>query len=437
MFLYDGNEIVDLLGDKIEKSKFPLAYQRYFEFDGTASHITRDAQAISAYPFTLACRFRTSATGGNMVDFADKSESNVYYYIGISGDGKVDIVVRNTGLVFASSTASFNDGEWHTAVGIFTSATERELFVDNASVATSTTSVTFAAGVDRMNVGRSGRVTPTDYFNGGLTDVMVDDATWSSSQRTEYENGLVPTGVQNSFPAKKVSDATWLDSTASFDLTVNGATAIFEDSWESFYTDYSQTGYHGKTNTVIIMRDCTGKWSSGQDYSDAWMIDLDTGANTTSRRMFTKGTVYSNFTTDWRHDLIIAEQTSSTSVTIKKITDEPQSQAVGLIDLRTADFDFGNPATRKDIDAIIITYKSSATQTNPVSYALEDNDAPTAWTRLTGDFDAETNWEKLVIEPTPIACDSIRFKVDNPTASGTIEINDITIRYIEYPEALS
>ncbi len=266
--------------------------------------------------------------------------------------------------------------------------------------------------------------------------------TWRSSA------GLIDFDVENfkitqigcvaQYEPKGIGDATWEDQSGnSLDGTVVGATAIFPDDWHSFYTDYSILGYHGRTNQLIIMRDCTGKWSSGRDYGDAFLIDLDTGAITTGRRVFTKGIAYSNWATDWNQELIIAEQTSSTLVTIKKITDEPQSQAVGLIDIRTADIEFGNPAFRKDIDAIIVTYKSSAAQTNPVSYALEDNDAQTAWTRLTGNFDPETNWEKLVIEPTPIECDSIRLKFDNPSSAGTIEINDATIRYTEIPEALS
>ncbi|KKM79923.1 hypothetical protein LCGC14_1345090, partial [marine sediment metagenome] len=264
---------------------------------------------------------------------------------------------------------------------------------------------------------------------------------WNSTSTDNFyidDIVLAKIGCVAEYAPKGIGDATWEDqSDNSLDGTVVGATAIMPDDWASFYTDYSILGYHALTNQIIIMRDCTGKWSSGQDYGDAFLIDMDTGAITTGRRVFTKGIAYSNFSTDWGQNLIIAEQTSSTSVTIKKITDEPQSQAVGLIDIRTADIEFGNPAFRKDIDAIIVTYKSSAAQTNPVSYALEDNDAQTAWTRLTGNFDAETNWEKLVIEPTPFPCDSIRLKFDNPSAAGYIEINDVTIRYTEIPEALS
>ena len=240
----------------------------------------------------------------------------------------------------------------------------------------------------------------------------------------------VEIGCVAEYAPKGIGDATWVDQSGnSLDGTVVGATAIFEDSWAKFYTDYSILGYHALTNQIIIMRDCTGKWSSGQDYGDAFIIDLDTGAITTGRRVFTKGIAYSNWATDWEQNLIIAEQTSSSSVTIKKWTDEPQSQAIGLIDVRTADIDFGNPMFAKIFDALAAYYKSSAAQTAPFSYALDSDDRHVAWTRITGNFAAESFWEKLTLEPTAFECDTIRFKLDNPTAAGIMELNDLTLRY--------
>ena len=245
----------------------------------------------------------------------------------------------------------------------------------------------------------------------------------------------VEIGCVAEYAPKGIGDATWEDQSGnSLDGTVVGATAIYEDSWAKFYTDYSILGYHALTNQLIIMRDCTGKWSSGQDYGDVWIIDLDTLASTTGRRVFTKGIAYSNWVTGWDQNLIIAEQTSSTSVTIKKWTDEPQSQAVGLIDVRTADFDFGNPAYAKIFDALIAYYKSSAAQTTPFSYALDGDDRFVAWTRLTGNFAAEGFWEKLTLEPTAFECDTIRFKLDNPTNASTMELNEIVLRYSEEQE---
>ena len=225
------------------------------------------------------------------------------------------------------------------------------------------------------------------------------------------------------------TDATAVDSSDnSLDATVVGATFIYPDTWEHFWTDYSILGYHGKTNQLIVMRDCTGNWSSGADYGDCWIVDLDTLFHTTGRRVFPANVPFTNFATDWNGDLIIGRQSGANIIT-EKWTDKPQSQAVGLIDIRTADIDFDNPAIIDIIDAFVANYKSSAAQTNPISYALDGDDRPNAWTAITGNFDAEGFWEEFLAQPTSFECKTLRLRITNPTNAGTLEINELVIRH--------
>ena len=256
----------------------------------------------------------------------------------------------------------------------------------------------------------------------------------------------VQIGAVAEYLPRNMTDATWTDeSDNSLDGTVNGATFIYSDAWQSFYTDFSQLGYDPSLNQLIIMRDSLGTRSSGQDYQDAWIIDLDTGASTTSRRAFTNGFPFSNFALDWNQQLIIARQfddSGTLKVAIERWSDTPVSKAVGLIDLRSRDEDFGNPFTNKVIDAVMITYKSAAAQTKPISYATNGGDLPTAWTRLTGNFVASTDWQTLAIELATsgdglINAKSIRFRVDNPTTSTTYEFNDFAVRFREEPLKIS
>ncbi|KKK61790.1 hypothetical protein LCGC14_3010800, partial [marine sediment metagenome] len=237
-------------------------------------------------------------------------------------------------------------------------------------------------------------------------------------------------GVVFELLPENFTDALATDSSGnSLDGTVVGATYIYPDTWEHFWTDYSILGYHGKTNQLIIMRDCTGRWSSGQDYGDCWIQDMDTGAVTTGRRVFTAKVPYTNWATDWNGDLIIGEQ-SSANILTKKWTDKPQSQAAGLIDIRTTDIDFNNPAVIDLIDAFLLNYKSSAPQTTPLSYAIDGDDRPNAWITITGNFDAEGFWEEFLAElSTTISCKTLRLKLSNPTNAGTIEVNELVIRH--------
>lgn len=277
------------------------------------------------------------------------------------------------------------------------------------------------------------RMTASDYieFTPTVTQtyyVVYRSENGESSNTSAITPILVRTGAVAHYPPANLTDAVWTDASSnSLDATVNGATAIFPDTWEHFWTDYSIVGYHGKTNALIVLRDCTGKWSSGQDYGDCWIADLDTLFVTTGRRVFTKGVSYTNFALDWNGDLIIGEQ-SGTDIITKKWTDKPQSQAAGLINIQTADISFDNPAIIDIISAFTSTYKSSAPQVTPLSYALDGTET---WTRVTGNFDSNGSWQKFLadINTATFQCNSIRLRIDNPTNAGTLELNELIIQH--------
>ena len=262
-----------------------------------------------------------------------------------------------------------------------------------------------------------------NFYNPGSSAFLVIDNV------SIVEIGAVASYPQTNIPSPyDPAGYMWEDeSDNSLDAIFSGATPILPDTWEDFYTDYSTLGYHAKTNSLIVMRDCTGHWSLGNDYGDAWLTDLDTLYHTTGRRIFTAGRAYTNWATDWNGDLIIGQQASNgTDVDILKWTDEPQSQAVGLIHIETQDIDFGNPAIIDIIDAFAATVQTDTGQTNPVRYSI---DGTKTWTTITADFDTAALWAKYLAEPTAFNCNTIRVRITNPTNAGTLVINELIIRH--------
>lgn len=206
---------------------------------------------------------------------------------------------------------------------------------------------------------------------------------------------------------------------------------IDRDTWATFHTDYSIDGYHRKTDTLVIMGDCTLD-GSGHGY----FFDFTTQAWTYGNGIFDSTKTYTNWETDWNEDLIIGEESSGT-VTIKTWSDTPASQTASKIDIRTKDINFGSEFA-KIVDAVIITYKSSAIQTSAVKYGLNGAATPNTAFSATGDFAVASAWTRLVIEPTaPLTCYSMRLQITNPTNAGTIEINDMAIRYQNVETKLS
>ncbi len=218
----------------------------------------------------------------------------------------------------------------------------------------------------------------------------------------------------------------WPDASGnSLDAVFNGATPILPDTWEDFWTDFSIVGYHGKTNQLIVMRDCTGHYSLGADYGDCVIVDLDTLFLITGRRIFDAKTAYTNWATDWNGDLIIAKQSGANVIT-EKWTDEPQLQAVGLIHIETRDIDFGNPAYIDIIDAFTATIQTQTGQTNPLSYAL---DGSLTWITITGNFITAQLWAKFLAMPTAFNCNTLRLRIQNNTNADILSINELVVRH--------
>lgn len=120
--------------------------------------------------------------------------------------------------------------------------------------------------------------------------------------------------------------------------------------------------------------------------------------------------------------------TSSSSISTEGFNlNTPSSKNTGKIVMITKDIDFGEPGRIKKIYSVRMTYKSSAAQTQPVLFATNGG---SSFTALTGNFASTSSFDVLVATPSsPIECQSLQLKITNASASGTIEINDISIEY--------
>lgn len=222
----------------------------------------------------------------------------------------------------------------------------------------------------------------------------------------------------------------WLYNGQVIDLLEN---RIDPTAWTAFWTDYTITGYHPSTNQLIFVRDATGQGGSSQN--ETMFYDFDTHAWTEGKGIFDTSKRYTNFQNDWNQDLIIGEEAAGT-VTIKKWDPTPTAVTVANgFEAVFNDEDFDNPAILKEMTGIGLTYKSSAAQSAPISYYL--NGATSSPTTLTGSFSAVSVWTKLIIEPSPISCNSFRVRVINNENTGTIEIGDVVLRRRDIPDNMS
>ncbi len=161
------------------------------QFGGSSDYIGASDQLVSAYPFTLSAWINTTTTvRDTVISLTDVSQSNVIYSLETNLTGNITIIAQNTTSQSVASTTTINDGSWHYITGVFASATDRKLFVDGVQENADTNNVTYAAGVDTWNIGRTGDSTPAGEFNGLIDQVRVYNTARTQAQIAwEYNRG--------------------------------------------------------------------------------------------------------------------------------------------------------------------------------------------------------------------------------------------------------
>lgn len=128
---------------------------------------------ISAYPFTLGAWFKSSYAGTayqTLVQILSRTDTDIDYRIATGPQHQGALWARNRTPYSTLGAAELTDGNWHLIVGVFLSATNRDLYVDGTQDVANenNTSVDLSSYVDGISLGRSGDTTPDQYFSGRL-----------------------------------------------------------------------------------------------------------------------------------------------------------------------------------------------------------------------------------------------------------------------------
>ena len=229
-------------------------------------------------------------------------------------------------------------------------------------------------------------------------------------------------------------------------LEKSGRQIIKEEEWDKFLrADKSTTGtrlnpmvgYVPRKRQLIVFDDITtGSTADPRMYlydmvTQSWVK----GANDSARLIDIAKT---NFAIDWDGDLIYAH-TSDTGTFVKW---DDAGDATDTILLKTKDIDFGQPAVRKKVYKVYVSYRGDGSAVN-IRYGVDgetDNSTPDTYqfnstnTPLVDKSSAANleSWHKAELKPTTSSeannVNSFRLFFKG-TAGGTFEINDISIVY--------
>ena len=228
-------------------------------------------------------------------------------------------------------------------------------------------------------------------------------------------------------------------------LEKSGRQIIKEDEWDKFLrADKSLTGtrlnpmigYIPKKRQLIVFDDITtGSTTDPRMYlydmvTQSWVK----GAQDSARNI---DILKTNFVVDWNGDLIYAH--SSTGTFLKW---DDAGDATNTIVLNTKDIDFGQPAVRKKVYKVYVSYRGDGSAVN-IRYGVDgetDNSTPDTYqfnssnTPLADKSSAANleEWHKAELIPTTSSeannINSFRLFFKG-TAGATFEINDISIVY--------
>jgi len=155
------------------RSGSPLAY----EFDGVNDLIAIASGFFSAYPVSLSCWFNTSnstASFRSFVSLGNSANTTNHMFLGLTNTHKVRWnPSRDPVNAICDSAASYNDGNWHHALGVSESVSSHKLYVDGALVASSTTNMGGAVLCNQAAIGCLRRQTNASFFPGLVDDVLI------------------------------------------------------------------------------------------------------------------------------------------------------------------------------------------------------------------------------------------------------------------------
>ncbi len=146
-------------------------------FNGTNTLLVSPTAQSSPQTFTSSIWFRTTVAGGYLLGLNNaKTGAGGSYdrHLYLNSSGNVVFGIYNGGTRTVTSTAAYNDGAWHQAVGTFDSTTGLNLYVDGKTVGTPLSGSYTAennTGYWRIGYGNLGGwpgAPTTYYFNGQL-----------------------------------------------------------------------------------------------------------------------------------------------------------------------------------------------------------------------------------------------------------------------------
>jgi hypothetical protein len=239
-------------------------------------------------------------------------------------------------------------------------------------------------------------------------------------------------------------------------LEKNGMQMIKESEWKDFVESSAGTsldpmiGYIPQKRQLLVISDVGDSMNEATE-PQIYLYDMVTQSWVNAEHSATVVDYFydrnvdldkTNFVNDWDGNLVLARATG----TLRKWSDTSRDVDSGKLHLRTKDIDFGQPAQRKKVYKVYISYKGDASSVD-IQYSINgDNNTTFPFYRIltdgTGDsdktnsdttplYDCDTDdWVTAELKPVSSINNVKSFQlVIAGSAESDFEINDMSIVY--------
>lgn len=151
-------------------------------FNGSNTHISFAQSSTNPQRFTLECRFKTTQTNGGLIGFSDvqgaSGATNYDREIRLI-DGKLQFYIYSGATVIISSTANYNDNNWHTVSAVIANI-GMQLWVDGQLVITSAVN----APQNYNGYWHIGHTPAGGFYSGLMDEVSITESDLNSTRIT-------------------------------------------------------------------------------------------------------------------------------------------------------------------------------------------------------------------------------------------------------------
>ncbi len=213
--------------------------------DGSTEYLQIESAVITAYPFAMACKFRSNddTTNQVLIFVGDKAVSNYYTSLiarGATANDPIYAFSHNYGSAStapAATSVGFTQDTWHHAAGIWLGVSERHAYIDGGNKGSDTGTVGAMVNHDRTAIGMARDDSPAGPMSGEIAEAAIWDLTnWGANdaeRETNFEKviaSLAKGFTPGHFPLGRV--AYWKlvrglnDETGGYNLTASGTVVV-------------------------------------------------------------------------------------------------------------------------------------------------------------------------------------------------------------------